>query len=173
MSESTSSSQESESRSQVPAAPSGTAGKSPASTQTRIGSRSRKTVLVGLCVSVVLGGAWAGLVILTNYQLGFVAWAMGIVVGSTLVTLAGRGSPRLGLSSVLVTFAGLMVAKALTYQFPLVPLYLSEIEDRAQALEYLATRPLRERLYLEDLNLLWVFLGLASAWQLGSGRKGG
>lgn len=133
----------------------------------------RKAILAGLCVTLVTSAIWAVLVISTDLKLGFLAWILGIAVGTTMVTVARSGSLRLGVAALLLTATGLGVTKGLTYQFHLVPLYHAEIEDNADIRKSLAALDFRERFYLEDLDLLWVFLALASAWQLASGRKGG
>jgi ABC-type Fe3+-siderophore transport system permease subunit len=72
----------------------------------------------GLAAAVVTGVIWAYIVKITDYEIGFAAWALGFVVGTAVVLAARRrrGVP-LAAIAVVAALVGILVGKYLTFVF--------------------------------------------------------
>jgi hypothetical protein len=62
-------------------------------------------ILAGLAAAIVGAVVWATLVVVTEYEIGYVAWAIGGLVGFGVVVLGGRGTPLAVLAAVLAVLS--------------------------------------------------------------------
>ncbi len=70
-------------------------------------------VLVGLAASLVGAGLWAGITVVTGYQIGFMAIGVGLLVGLA-VRVAGKGIDSVfGAFGALLAFLGCAVGNLL------------------------------------------------------------
>lgn len=96
-------------------------------------------------VAAILGGVvWAGIVTGTGYEVGYVAWGVGLIVG--LAVAAGSPSPGVGhgLTAAGLAAAGLLLGKVLIYSWAMPGLVAKEFsndpEMSAAAIEVMVAR---------------------------------
>ncbi|MEO0477517.1 MAG: hypothetical protein AAF085_16355, partial [Planctomycetota bacterium] len=69
-------------------------------------------LIVSGIVALVFAGVWVGIVLATGYELGFVAWIMGAVIGFVTALIARTQSPGVGLAAAGISFTAWALAKA-------------------------------------------------------------
>lgn len=85
------------------------------------------SVTVGLIAALGLGAIWAGISIATDYEIGIIAWVIGLGVSAAMVATAGQRSTRLGIAAVLLSLLGLATGKVMTSEIGLVSGVADEI----------------------------------------------
>ena len=84
-------------------------------------------MVAGLAAAILGAAIWAGIVIGTGYEVGYVAWGIGILVGLG-VTLSGSERGKvIGFSAGGLAMMGLIFAKLFIIQWSAVPQFKSEI----------------------------------------------
>ncbi len=91
------------------------AGDSPRDELMRDDGRAPLAVIAGLIAALVAGGIWAGLVFVTNVELGFVAWGVGLLVGLAMARVTNRRSQTLAVVAAALAILGLVAGKALIF----------------------------------------------------------
>ena len=109
-------------------------------------------LLGGLLGALIGGGVWAGILILTNYEVGFIAWGIGALCGMSIV--------------------GILIGKYLTLYYYLTESVMTGTDegDLAEvslfsfdfALAFAEILPQMASIY----DALWVFLAVVTAWQI-------
>jgi hypothetical protein len=130
----------------------------------------------GAAAAVVGGGAWGAIVIFTGYEIGYVAWGMGILAGVCVVWLSGgrRGVP-LQLIAVGSSVLGILIGKYLTFYSYLRQAIAQEAgEAEANSISMLSGDVLRffvenATTVLGPFDALWVLFALGSAWSIPKG----
>jgi hypothetical protein len=74
-------------------------------------SRTKSAVIAGLIAAVAGGFLWAVIVVFTGYEVGWVAWGVGGLVGFTMLKVAGMPSRGLGARAAVLAAVGLLVGK--------------------------------------------------------------
>jgi hypothetical protein len=87
-------------------------------------------------VGAVAGGAlWAGIVVWTGYEVGYVAWFVGILAGLGIVLFAHeKTGPMLGAAAASMAVVGLLLGKLLIVQWGIAPQAVNEIVADNQAM---------------------------------------
>jgi hypothetical protein len=124
----------------------------------------------GLVAAVVGGVVWGLIVKWTDYEVGFVAWGIGFLVGAAIVA-ATRGARGLDLQvvAVLCALVGIVVGKYLSFAWVLQE--VAERETRGLVeISVLSTDTVD--LFLEELDtvfdwidILWVGFAVYTAWR--------
>jgi hypothetical protein len=99
-------------------------------------------LLAGTAVGLLGGAAWAAIVGLTNYEVGWVAWGIGGLIGFAMTRTTSRRSTRLAATAAVIAVVSLLVGKVLT--------------------QYFVTRPALEQALRESPDAI----GAAAAWEL-------
>ncbi len=73
--------------------------------------RIKAAVFAGLIAAVVGGIVWAVIVVVTGYEVGWVAWAVGGLVGITMAAVTPVRSRSLGTRAAVLAAVGLLVGK--------------------------------------------------------------
>ena len=73
--------------------------------------RVKAAVFAGLIAAVVGGIVWAVIVVVTGYEVGWVAWAVGGLVGLTMAAVTPERSRSLGVRAAVLAAVGLLVGK--------------------------------------------------------------
>lgn len=129
--------------------------------------------LVGGLVAAILGGCiWYGLVALTNYEFGIVAWGLGAAVGFAVVVCSKgeRGSTQQTVA-ISLSIVGVLIGKYLIYCH-LVRLWAEQLGSRTVAnVSILSVGTVSDFLtnmgeVLGPFDLLWVGLAVYSAWKI-------
>ncbi|NIP78521.1 MAG: hypothetical protein GWM90_04690 [Gemmatimonadetes bacterium] len=80
-------------------------------TETR-DDRAPLALAAGLVAALLGGLAWAAIVLFTQYEIGWVAWGIGALVGVAMARTTQVRSGRLALAAAVLAFLGLMAGKA-------------------------------------------------------------
>ncbi len=73
--------------------------------------------LAGMVAAVVGAGIWAGVTVLTEYQIGWVAIGIGLLVGFA-VRFTGKGiNQTFGIAAAVLSFAGCVLGNILTITY--------------------------------------------------------
>jgi hypothetical protein len=127
----------------------------------------------GLLAAVVGGIVWGLIVILTDYEVGFVAWGLGFLAGFLVVRFAG-GRKGLPLQAIAIasSLVGILLGKYIAYVY-LVKEALRErvSEEAADSISYFDGDVMSA--FREDFSevfggfdLLWAGLAIITAWRL-------
>lgn len=85
--------------------------------------------LLGGALAAVLGGvAWAVVVITTGYEIGWAAWAIGVLVGIVMVKLTAARGPSLAALAAIFAAAGLVTGKFFIVQYGTERFAVQEIQ---------------------------------------------
>jgi len=70
-------------------------------------------LLGGLAGALVGGAVWAGVVVGTGYEVGWVAWGVGVLTGLGTVAVGREQSDSVGILAAVLALGGLLFAKTL------------------------------------------------------------
>lgn len=126
------------------------------------------TALVGGVTGAILGGAlWAAIVLITNYEVGYVALAVGALAGyGTLLGAGGKKSGALQGISVLAAVLGLVLGKYFTVAHMLIH-KTEEFAGRSyldSEIIQLFVNNVTE--FVSGFDFLWLFLALGIAFKV-------
>ena len=122
----------------------------------------------GLLAAIVGGVAWGLIVKFSDYEVGIVAWGIGLVAG-TAVVFATRGAKgtHLQLIAIVSALVGILLGKYLSYAF----VVQEQADDAGVSLGLFSSDMFR--FFREDLDnvfglfdLLWVGLAVVTAWRV-------
>ncbi|MDO8588189.1 MAG: hypothetical protein Q7T82_14270 [Armatimonadota bacterium] len=130
------------------------------------------TGLVGGALGAAIGGtAWGLIVKYTHFEIGYMAWGIGLLCGFGVVIFSGgrKGLP-LQLIAVLAAIAGIVAGKYATFYLELKDVLAQEahrpvnIPIFSPALIRLFPSALREM--MSGFDFLWVALAVITAWRI-------
>jgi len=124
-------------------------------------------VAAGLVAAVVGGIAWGLIVKWTDYEVGIVAWGIGLLSGAAVALAAGRArGPALQAIAVASALVGILLGKYLSYAF-----VVQEQAQEAGVEIGLFSTEIRD-FFFEDLgsvfglfDILFVGLAVYTAWR--------
>lgn len=73
--------------------------------------RTPLALAAGLVAAIVGGLVWAGIVLFTNYEIGWVAWGIGVLVGLAMARTTRARSRPLALAAGALALVGLIAGK--------------------------------------------------------------
>ncbi|MNO60645.1 hypothetical protein D3C76_512670 [compost metagenome] len=74
--------------------------------------------VIGALIAAVVGGVvWAAITILTNYEIGFIAWVIGGLTAFGAAKFATKITPLHQIVSVLASLLGIVIGKYLAYGY--------------------------------------------------------
>jgi hypothetical protein len=127
-----------------------------------------RAIAAGLVAAIAGGVAWALIVKASDYEVGFVAWGIGFLVGTAIVfaTRGAKGRP-LQIVAVVLALVGILLGKYLTYAL----IVQEDIEAFGESIGLFSADMFE--FFRDDLDavfsffdLLWVGLAVASAWRI-------
>ena len=125
-------------------------------------------VAAGLVAAVVAGVVWGLIVRFTEYEVGIVAWGVGLVAGAA-VALAARGArgPLLQAIAVGSALVGILLGKYLAFAWE-VQEVLDELGVSVGVLSSDMFTSFRDSLgdVFGLFDLLWVGLAVFTAWRM-------
>jgi len=83
-------------------------------------------IILGLAAAALGGGIWAGITIMTGYEVGYVAWGIGALVGFG-VAVGAQGHPAAPAAAAGLAVLGLVIGKLAIAQFGGVGAFVDEI----------------------------------------------
>ncbi len=137
--------------------------------QEEVGGALGTAALAGLIAAILGGVAWGLIVRWSGYEVGFVAWGIGFLVG-TAVALGARGVRGLPYQvvAVVLSLAGILLGKYLSFAWTLGDVF--EEENLPVEVPILsrdtwdAFMDAREDIW-SLFDLLWVGLAVFTAWR--------
>lgn len=130
----------------------------------------------GVLAAVVAGALWAIIVRLTDYEIGFMAWGLGLAVGVGVALFArGRRGRSLQIIAVGASVFGIVVAKYFIFVYLLQQTVLKQYgPESAARVAYFSTKVIQ--LFFSSLtamvspyDALWVLLAVVTAWKIPQG----
>lgn len=82
-------------------------------TRARTDDRTPLALAAGLVAALAGGVAWAAIVLLTDYEIGWVAWGIGALVGWAMARVTVNRSRSLALTAAALALMGLVAGKGL------------------------------------------------------------
>ncbi len=123
-------------------------------------------LLAGLVAASVGGVVWGYVVKLSEYEVGIVAWGIGLLVGFAVAVVSRARGPTLQAVAVACALLGILLGKYLSYA-----LVLQEEAD-AQGVDIGLFSGEMRTFFREDLelvfgwfDLLWIGLAVFTAWR--------
>lgn len=127
----------------------------------------------GLVAALVGGIVWGLIVIVTDYEVGFVAWGIGFLAGFLVVRFAGgrKGVPLQAIA-IVSSLVGIVLGKYITYAYFLKEAVRETFGDEtADSISYFGGDMLSS--FRADFgnvfgayDLLWAGLAVFTAWRL-------
>lgn len=127
----------------------------------------------GLAAAVVGGLVWGLTVSATDYEIGFLAWGIGVLAGAAVVAASGGERGRsLQAVAVLCAALGIVLGKYLAFVDVLKDVLRAEVGPAAAAeVSVFSSRVIE--FFVEELgvvfggyDLLWVGLAVVTAWRI-------
>ena len=132
-------------------------------------------VLVGGLLASLEGGLlWAGLIIVTGYEFGYVAWGLGILSGYSVVLLANENK-GIQFQVIAVTFSilGIFIGKYISYYYQYLSNAMMEGHGNnvASGLSMFSEEVFQcfvqnIGLRLNGFDVIWIILAVVTAWSL-------
>ena len=98
-------------------------------------------LLAGAAVALLGGLVWAGVVIVTGFDIGFLAWGIGAATGTVVLRVAGRPlGGGVKVAAGLLAVAGIVVGKYVILVHELKSFAGAFLADRGVTFGYLDTR---------------------------------
>jgi hypothetical protein len=131
-------------------------------------------IIGGLLAAVVGGIVWAVIVVKSGYEVGFVAWGIGLAAGFTVILFARGKSVQLQVVAVLAAAMGILIGKYVTFVHALQVGFSKLMPGEPQRFGYFASESFRLfRTNLGDVfsgwDLIWIGLAVISAWRIAQG----
>jgi hypothetical protein len=127
----------------------------------------------GILAAIVGGIVWGLIVILTDYEVGFVAWGIGFLAGFLVVRFAGgrKGVPLQAIA-IVSSLVGIVLGKYIAYVYFLKEAVREQVsEEAADSIGYFDTDVMSA--FREDFSnvfggfdLLWAGLAIFTAWSM-------
>ncbi len=89
--------------------------------------RRASPVLAGILVGIPAAVVWALIAYFTGYEIGWVAWGVGALVGFAVAKSAHEPSASLGPTAAAIAVGSLLLAKILILEFALPPILQAEL----------------------------------------------
>ncbi len=134
-------------------------------------------VLVGLLgggVAAVLGGVvWGLIVTRISFEIGYMAWGLGWLAGSSVVLFArGKKGTALQLIAVVASVAGITVGKYIVFAMTMRQVVLERLGGEAAARVTVLSAPVLKFFVnhvpklLSPYDALWIVLAVLTAWRI-------
>ncbi|HUG02394.1 MAG TPA: hypothetical protein VML95_11055 [Longimicrobiales bacterium] len=104
---------------------------------------------IGLVAALAAGGAWALIVLTTGYEIGWVAWGVGLVVGLVMSRLTAARSTGLAAAAAGIAAVGLLVGKLLISTFSVGVVTDAVLEDEEYLTQVTIYHMIEERSFNE------------------------
>jgi hypothetical protein len=112
----------------------------------------------GLVGGVIGAGIWAAIVYFTGFEIGIVAWGIGLLVGfGALVLSGGRAGAAGGVIAAVLALGAVLLGKVLVV--------MVHFGDAAITMQSVTQT-------LSPFDALWAFLAVGTAFQLARGQQG-
>jgi hypothetical protein len=115
-----------------------------------VAARIVLSMVVGGIVAILGAVGWIAMIVITGYQIGFLAWLLGLLVGLSMRLVNPRGGDMPGMAAGAFAFLSLGLAKGVLV-----------------AIAHEANIPVAA--VLSPLDFLWFFIAVSAAYKLARG----
>lgn len=130
-------------------------------------------ILGGVLAAVIGGAVWGAIVIYTGYEVGYVAWGIGLLCGMGVVMFAGgkKGMP-LQLIAVVTSVLGIVIGKYVDFfSWWKSGVAVDQGAEAAEAMSMLSMNAIQTfaanlNIMVSGFDLLWVGLAVYTAWSI-------
>jgi hypothetical protein len=126
-------------------------------------------LLAGIVAAVVGGVVWGLIVKWTDYEVGFVAWGIGFLVGLAVVTAARTRGLVFQVVAVLCALLGILIGKYLSFVWVLQNVADERLSENVDIPVFSMDTVDLFRNNLDTIfgwiDLLWVGLAVVTAWR--------
>ena len=135
-------------------------------------ARAPGSFLLG-CVLCVLGssigaGLWYGLVILTGYEIGWLAWGVGVLAGLGMLLGYRKENDLAGITAAFISCFGIVAAKWGVFVTLIRP-HLQELIELEFIDESMSTLAIFNQTCFGLIDGIFILIAFFSAYKLGSG----
>jgi len=153
-----------------------------ANTQRPVAAREVETgllpvaLLAGAGAALIGGVVWAGVVITTHYDIGFLAWFVGAATGLAIARVAGGPvSPPVRALAGVFAAGGIVVGKYVIFVHTVKAILDAELAGQGRAVGYLNTHAMSVFVHnfgsiVRPVYALWVALAFFAAVRTAGGR---
>jgi hypothetical protein len=138
-----------------------------------ISGGSLLVALAAAVVAAIVGGAiWGGIVILTDYEIGFMATGIGALSGYAVMFFTEKKGRPLQFIAVFSSLLGILVGKYISFYAILKDLIRVEYGDVAASQVGVLSDDVVNLFFsafgelLSPYDLLWIVLAIAAAWSI-------
>jgi hypothetical protein len=120
--------------------------------------------LGALLAAIIGGGIWALITVLTNYELGIIAWGLGALAGYVVVYLARRQTTQVHqILAVIGSLLGIVLGKYFTFTYTLQ-------DDLAHIFDNQAFTFFQQNFteFFGGMDIVFVLLAVITAWRMPS-----
>jgi hypothetical protein len=125
----------------------------------------------GIVASIVGGVIWGLIVLVTDYEIGFMATGIGLLSGYAVLFFTEKKGLPLQVIAVISSLAGILVGKYFTFYSIVKDLLIDEFGIAAQGLSILSGEMIR--LFFLSIgeiaspyDILWILLAIVAAWRI-------
>jgi len=146
----------------------------PAEPDEEVGSGSLAGALIGGAVAAAVGGGVWGLIVnATGYEIGYLAWGLGLLSGlGVVIASGGKKGPALQVLAVVSSLAAVLFGKYLSFAHALKEV-VTEKEGAEVAEKISLLSPGAVQLFLDNFtqiltpfDAIWVILAVITAWRI-------
>jgi len=134
-------------------------------------------LLAGAAVALIGGLLWAGVVIATRFDIGFLAWFVGATTGLVIVRAAGRPVGRaLGVVAGLLAAGGIIVGKYVIFVHDVKKTFGTVLARHGISVGYLDSRQMSIFIHnfssiVRPIYGLWVLFAFVAAIRAAEGKN--
>ncbi|AZK48447.1 hypothetical protein [Paenibacillus lentus] len=128
------------------------------------GSKSVMPMLAALLAAIIGGAIWALIVVLTEYEVGIVAWAIGGLAAFAVSFFAKKITPVHQVLAVVASLLGILLGKYFIYSYLLIGeaagiMAMFHIEVIRMFPQFISA-------LFGGMDIIFVLLAIVTAWQL-------
>jgi hypothetical protein len=138
-----------------------------------ISGASLFVAMAAAAVAAIIGGAiWGGIVILTDYEIGFMATGIGALSGYAVMFFTEKKGRPLQIIAVASSLLGIFVGKYISFYAILKDLIRIDLGDAAASQVNILSGDVISLFFsafgelLSPYDLLWIVLAIAAAWSI-------
>lgn len=126
-------------------------------------SKNLSLSIIGALLAAIIGGAvWAFIAILTDYEIGFIAWAIGGLAGYAVVFIAKSNVNMVHqVIAVIASLIGILLGKYFIFGY-----YYNESISGIFNNEVMTTFGENFLVFFGGMDVIFVLLAVVTAWQL-------
>jgi len=99
----------------------------------KFAGRTGIAIIVSALGSILGGLLWAGIVVLTGFEAGYVAIGVGFLAGGGIVLMTSERGPKIGAIAVTLAIVDLLIGKILIFQWGVPKMLVRDLYDETDS----------------------------------------